>query len=147
MHQNLGLSLESALFEKRILDTVVLTCYENERPLQGLAGIADWNFYGRISQYIRMGAFTGKIGECVFMPMRKNRFLYQILLIGAGSNSKPGERLPLDQKIIHILNKSIQGLKITKLGLSLSDFGLSDSDKAEGKAEKALKGVELCLLD
>jgi hypothetical protein len=39
-----------------------------ERPLQGLAGFADWRLCGAISRVIRTGLFEGRDGEALLLP-------------------------------------------------------------------------------
>jgi len=66
----LEMDADLALFGDQIQGVVVL-CYENERPLQGLAGLLDWRFRGELSRAIQRGVLTGKSGECVYLPIRK----------------------------------------------------------------------------
>src|SRR4051812_14276668 len=110
-----------ALFDGQI-QGLALTCYQNERPPNGLAGKMDWYFKGMISQYIRQGAITGKMGECTYLPLSKNGFIFHLILIGAGSSPSPGKRDPVPFEGLKILQQNLISLKLPKMGISRSDF-------------------------
>jgi hypothetical protein len=132
------ISAEKALFEGQF-QSLVVTCYENERPLCGLAGIIDWHFHGALSQYIVSGAVTGQVGEMVYFPLVKSAITFHILLLGAGRSISPGHRESLTPSSLHDLQKNLVSLKLTKVGLSKSDFGQASSEHLT----KHLKGVSL----
>src|SRR5689334_2527854 len=129
---------EKALFEGQI-QGIIVTSYENERPLCGLAGILDWRFHGAISKCILKGAITGKVGECVYFPMNRHGFTYHILLAGAGHSSAPGQRETVPADTLHALHKNLVSLKLPKIGISKSDFGNVTSEYLT----KHLKGASL----
>lgn len=66
------------------VDLVVLPCFEDERPLQGLAGLVDWRMSGRLSTLLRDGFFTGAAGEAVLLPGRQTLPMARLVLIGLG---------------------------------------------------------------
>src|SRR6478609_4308938 len=74
---------DHALFDGKI-QGLVLTCYENERPLQGLAGLLDWRFEGALSRGVRAGLITGKPGECTYVPVAKGGRMFHLILAGGG---------------------------------------------------------------
>ena len=120
----LEMEAEQALFENRI-EGLVAACYENERPLQGLAGQIDWRFLGVISQYLRAGAITGREGECVYVPVSRPGCVFRIILVGAGRNEAAGERRALPKASIEALARNVGTLRLGSLGLSLRDLGES----------------------
>lgn len=120
--ETLELDGDSALFEGKI-QGIILTCHENERPLQGLAGLMDWRFEGALSRFIQAGFFSGKPGECVYVPVTKLGKTYHILLVGAGKTPFAGRRGQVPPESLKILKKNLSTLKLTKLGASRSDFG------------------------
>jgi hypothetical protein len=134
----LDLEAEQALFEKQI-DVLVATIHENERPPAGLAGLLDWRFHGAISHGLRVGAFTGKAGECIYLPVRKNGVSYRLILTGGGMSKSPGERKVLPQESLKSLEKNLLSLKISSVGISRRDFG----NPAEEFFSKNLKKVPL----
>src|SRR5436190_1879228 len=53
---------------RRRVDLAVLPFFEDERPLQGLAGLVDWRIGGGLSALLRAGFCTGATGEAVLLP-------------------------------------------------------------------------------
>ena len=129
---------ERALFEGQIQGLVV-TFYQNERPLGGLAGIIDWYFRGALSQYIQKGAIAGKAGECVYIPLVHLGSTYHIILAGAGDSTSPGHRHPLPATTLRALQQNLISLRLPSIGISMSDFGQSSPDSFA----QSLKGVSL----
>lgn len=113
---------DHALFEGR-LHGIIAVCYENERPLLGLAGLLDWRFQGAISNCLRAGAITGKSGECAYVPVTRTGKTYHILLIGGGRCPRYGERDTPPAESIKALHKNLSSLRLDGIGLSRSDFG------------------------
>ncbi|MEM7155163.1 MAG: M17 family peptidase N-terminal domain-containing protein [Myxococcota bacterium] len=66
------------------VDLVVLPCFEDERPLQGLAGLIDWRLGGRVSTLVRDGFCTGKAGETVLMPAGRILPMQRVVVLGLG---------------------------------------------------------------
>src|SRR5690348_2937478 len=93
---------DRVIFEAHV-DAIVATVHENERPLRGLSGHLDWRFNGIISACIRSGAVTGKIGECVFIPVTKNGKTYRLILAGAGKSARPGIRASIPAETLRAL--------------------------------------------
>jgi hypothetical protein len=134
----LEVDAERALFEGKVHGLAV-AFYQNERPPRGLSGVLDWYFQGAISQYIRSGAISGKIGECTYFPCHRNGSTYHIILAGAGIASRPGKRDPLPEDTFKTLHKNLASLGIEKIGISKSDFGNIPPDSLV----RQLKGVPL----
>lgn len=143
--QDLSLTADQALFppEKREIEGIVATIYQNERPLSGLAGLLDWRFHGAISQYLRSGAISGKYGECVYLPLTRNGHVYHLLLIGAGMAGKPGERGPLPSESLRSLKKNLISLRLNKIALSKSDFESATTQGTFHQLLGHLKGLSL----
>jgi hypothetical protein len=141
----LDMDADRALFEGE-LEGLVLTCYENERPLSGLVGLMDWRFNGAISDYIKQGTITGKRGECTYVPvtkklMTKHQKLYHLILVGGGNNHSVGKRDGVSDETFKLVQKNLATLKLARLGLSKKDFG----NISEDALAKNLKGVPLWL--
>lgn len=62
----------------------VLTIFEDERPLQGLAGLVDWRMGGSLSALLRAGFCTGAAGEAVLLPGRRTLPVERLVLLGLG---------------------------------------------------------------
>ena len=54
-----------------------------ERPVQGLAGLADWRLAGALSRAMRAGHFRGATGEQLLLPVQGRLRLARILCVGA----------------------------------------------------------------
>lgn len=130
-HHFLEISAEEALFgpisEETRLQGMIAVFHENERPLQGLAGLLDWRFQGALSSYLRNGIISGKEGEIAYLPVRHpvgtGGRTYHLILVGAGHSPSPGERQAIDGKTASSLSDKIGSLKIPRLGVSRADFG------------------------
>jgi hypothetical protein len=56
----------------------------DERPLTGLAGLADWRLCGRLSRMIRSGVLTGSSGEALLTPPGTRLSFKKLFLFGLG---------------------------------------------------------------
>ncbi len=55
-----------------------------ERPLQGLAGYADWRLCGALSRAIRAGHFGGGYGEALLIPSAGRLEVERVFCFGVG---------------------------------------------------------------
>ncbi len=115
--QHLELSADRALFEGH-LQGLLLSCYEDERPMQGLIGLMDWQLRGEISQAIRAGFITGKTGEVAYLPVRHTGKTLHLLIAGCGAQR--GSRIPTDT--LQAVLKNLRSLNLSGLGISQLDF-------------------------
>lgn len=69
---------------RRRVDLAVLPIFEDERPLQGLAGLVDWRTGGSLSVLLRSGFCTGAAGEAVLLPGRRTVPMERLVLLGLG---------------------------------------------------------------
>ena len=73
--------------DRKRLDVGVLPYFEDERPLQGLAGFVDWRTDGRLSALMRTGFCTGRSGEAVLLPGRRTLPAQRWVLVGLGRST------------------------------------------------------------
>lgn len=68
------------------MDAEVLACpiWSDARPAHGVAGLCDWRLTGRVSDLLRRGLITAKLGEVVMLPGKPRLSFDKILLFGAG---------------------------------------------------------------
>jgi hypothetical protein len=132
----LEISLDQALNENKV-DGIVAVIYENERPMQGLAGWVDWRFRGLVSRFIKTGAVTGRIAECVYVPFPGPDATTHLVLIGGGHLSRYGKRGLISDEAFSALRKNLVSLNIRTLGISQTEFGGLNADYLE----KQLKGA------
>ncbi len=138
--KNLDQTIDTVLFDRTIRGAIAL-CFENERPLQGLAGLLDWRFGGSFSNFLRIGSFTGKPGECVYLPIKRADHLYHLFFIGGGMMKKSAGRPSLPSTSLTHLIQNLNGMNLTPLGLSRSDF---DDDSIKTLSQE-VEGVQLWL--
>ena len=63
------------------LNGMVVLCYENERPFQGLFGQLDWRFNGHFTSLLKKQILTGKKGEVLYAPLLWNDKTFHFILI------------------------------------------------------------------
>jgi hypothetical protein len=72
------------------VDALVLSFFNDERPLRGVAGLADWRLCGRISRLLKAGKLSGARGEVTLLPPAGKRMTFQrLLLFGLGESDYP----------------------------------------------------------
>lgn len=67
------------------VDTLCLFVAEDERPLRGTAGYADWRMCGALSQILIDRFFIGASGDCLLVPSRGRIAMERIFAIGIGN--------------------------------------------------------------
>jgi hypothetical protein len=65
---------------------------EDERPLAGLAGLADWRLSGGLSRLLRSGLLKGVQGEALLTPARRLPF-HKLFLFGIGPQQQGEDEL------------------------------------------------------
>lgn len=78
------LTLEAV--DQAAAESLCLFIGEDERPLTGLAGLADWRLSGRLSRLLRSGALTGEEGEAVLTPPGARLGFQKLFLFGLGKS-------------------------------------------------------------
>lgn len=75
------LTLEA--MDRSAAEALCLFVGEDERPLTGLAGLADWRLAGGLSRLVRQGLLHGTSGEALLTPARRLPFR-KLFLFGLG---------------------------------------------------------------
>lgn len=84
-------------------ESLCLFVAADERPLTGLAGLADWRLSGRLSRLLRSGLLTGDAGEAVLTPPGSRLAYQKLFLFGVGKSSGQSEE--------HLLERVIDALR------------------------------------
>ena len=71
-------------------DTLVLTHFADERPLQGLGGLVDWRLNGFYSRLLLDSRITGAWGELLLYPVPGRLPIKRLLYAGLGDRTKYG---------------------------------------------------------
>ncbi len=69
-------------------ESLALSFFDDERPLRGAAGLADWRLCGRLSRLIVNGRCQGQEGESLIMPAGPRLPFERIFLFGLGGSDK-----------------------------------------------------------
>jgi len=70
MTRSLSIEVGVGPVERAKSDIVVVTIFEDERPLSGAAGRTDWRLCGKLSELIVDGRISGAAGEAVLVTSR-----------------------------------------------------------------------------
>lgn len=127
------------ILDQESVQALGTTLYQNERPLQGVAGLVDWHFPKILSGFVRSGAISGREGELICVPVVYRERPVRILLLGNGSNSRPGDRPKVADSALKTLAEGALKMRIETLALSAADFGL----KAKKEIESIFRGINL----
>ena len=82
---------DELLTEPADIGSLVLSFFSDERPLRGVAGLADWRLCGQLSRLIVAGHLTGEKGESLMMPASRRLPFDRIFLFGLGSGERMDE--------------------------------------------------------
>lgn len=98
-------------------DTLVLDHFVEDRPLQGLAGYADWRMNGWLSRLVLRGWAMGGPSETLLMPATSRLNVDRVLLVGLG---RRGEYTPEALRLtsLHIM-RSLRGLGVSRFALGI----------------------------
>jgi hypothetical protein len=85
------LTLEA--IDQAAVETLCLFIAADERPLTGLAGLADWRLSGRLSRLLRAGLLSGDAGEAVLTPPGARLGFQKLFVFGVGRSDESEEAL------------------------------------------------------
>lgn len=131
----LEMTAENALLEGK-LQGMILPIYENERPMQGLAGRLDWRLFGSLSRGLKAGVIQGKPGECSYVPVSRHGRVYHMILVGGGPLGQFQKRGNIPDSSFTALKRNLIGLGVSNIGLSRSDFAAIGDDVLSKKLDE-----------
>jgi hypothetical protein len=65
-------------------EAIALPYFEDERPLRGALGLADWRLCGLLSRMLSAGRLTGEALETVLVPARPKLAVEKLFMFGLG---------------------------------------------------------------
>ncbi|MBI3805748.1 MAG: hypothetical protein HY282_18505 [Nitrospirae bacterium] len=68
-------------------EVLVVSCFEDIRPLRGLAGEVDWLYGGILSTLLMRGKVTGKLGEILLLATQQKMQVPKVVLAGLGPSA------------------------------------------------------------
>lgn len=74
-------------------ESLALFVAADERPLTGLAGLADWRLSGRLSRFLRNGLVTGSAGEALLTPPGTRLSFRKLFVFGLGPSNQGEDEL------------------------------------------------------
>ena len=80
--------LSSRVPERVECEAVVLSFFQDERPLKGVAGLVDWRIHGFISRAIINNVVTGRFAEKTLIPSQRLLLARKILCMGLGESMR-----------------------------------------------------------
>jgi hypothetical protein len=80
----LRIEVEGAALERIAADVAGVALFQDERPLRGGAGRADWRLCGRISALVAEGRLRGEPGEAALVTTFGGMRARLLLVLGAG---------------------------------------------------------------
>lgn len=85
-------------------EVLVVSCFEDIRPLRGLAGEVDWLYGGIFSNLLMQGKVTGKLGEILLLATQQKMQVPKVILAGLG----PSHSYEIDD--FGLVSKRIAGI-------------------------------------
>ena len=82
----LSLELTSEPVDRVVAEVAVGFCFEDDRPLRGPAGRADWRLCGDLSRFVARST-AGPIGEALLLPTEGRLRAGRFLLLDLGSST------------------------------------------------------------
>jgi hypothetical protein len=91
------------------VDTLCLFVSEDERPLGGAAGYADWRLCGQLSRLLLDGFFRGARGESMLLPSSGRIGPRRLVVLGLGPMAEAAQTAAVHSALAHaadVLNRA-----------------------------------------
>lgn len=121
--------LELARIDELRYEALALPFFEDERPLQGAAGLCDWRLCGRLSSLLARGRIGGARGEATLMPAARRLPFDKLVLLGLGARGDFG-REGFEDASRHVLS-AMRGLQLRSFVLALPGRGTQSVSPAD----------------
>ena len=121
MSQELSIAIESSTIERTGAALVGVPLFEDERPLRGSAGRADWRLCGKLSALILAGELTGASGEAALVATFGGLRTPLLLVLGAGH--REGYDVRAYEQLAGEAIRRALALRVVSLALSFADDG------------------------
>lgn len=110
-------------------DALVLSFFEDERPLKGSTGLTDWYMCGRLSKLIMSDFISGRFGEPLLMPAKRGMPFSKVLVMGLGKQAEFSvERF---EYVIRQVCETLIKMNVNQFSLALPGVETSALDPAE----------------
>ena len=122
------LPLELRSLDKLRADVLVLSLFEDERPLRGVGGLVDWRTAGMLSRFLTRGYVTGKTGEIVLFPPGPKTGVPTGLCLGLGEAARFDQRRyesVVEEAAVHLRKMKGKRVALALPGAQLASRGPS----------------------
>jgi hypothetical protein len=118
-------------------DCVVALFFQDQKPLEGPAGLLDWRLDGRLTRMLLDGELTGRAGEHVVLQNNGKLESDWILFVGGGQWE--GLCLETYAALLSHALKSARQAGFKDVSICLAAHEEADSEELEKQARKALQ--------
>lgn len=140
MSSTLSLEIETAAFEAARGDAACVFFFEDERPLRGSAGRADWRLCGWLSTLLEQGRLCGRRGEAALIPTGGGLRTPLLVALGLGRRSEFDEAAWT--AAAEELVRRCLALRVTSVVLAPPETaGLGLRQRLEGLVHGAARGL------
>lgn len=121
MSQELSIAIEASTIERTGADLVVVPLFEDERPLRGSAGRADWRLCGKLSALILERELSGASGEAALVATFGGLRTPLLLVLGVGS--RQGYDVRAYEALAQEATRRALALRVDSLAISFASEG------------------------
>ena len=115
-------------------DVIAVTFFEDERPLRGVAGLADWRLNGALSRLVMNETLCGREGESLLISTDGRILSPRLLLFGLGnSKSFDGKRF---QAVLSIFVGTVAKLKFSRVAITIPGSSLFSMGNVDDVVKK-----------
>lgn len=115
--------------DKVLADVIVLPFFEDERPLRGIAGLADWRMSGALSRLILNETIVGREGDSLLMTTDGRMSTSRLMLYGLGSSERfDGKRF---QGILSTFVGTLERLRLSRLAITIPGSSMFSMKKVK----------------
>jgi len=111
------INLFSGKLSKLRSEVLVVSCFEDVRPLGGVAGEIDWLYGGIISGLMMKNKMTGSLGEVLLIAPQDKLQVSKIILVGLGASGTYS--YPQINSVAKKLYASMHGLNVRERAIEL----------------------------
>lgn len=133
----------SGKLSKLSAETLAVGCFEDVRPLRGLAGEIDWLYSGIFSNLLSGNRITGKRGEILLLSTQGKMRIPKIFLVGMGAGNLFD--YSVFQSVARELSQLMVGLNAQDLAIELDPPYLARKELARGEASPPRENSRLHL--
>ncbi len=129
------LEIVGELLERSRVDLVVTGFFQDELPLRGGVGRADWRMCGLISDQILAGRLRGEVGEALLVPTSGRLSARRVMVLGLGERGNyrlSDVRDSVRNAVERAIALGVASMAMSPLGLAGDDFARCAGVTVEG---------------